>query len=173
MTKGPKDIIWQTDYLFGPIDLRHDKQDLQSELHWGAGRPESRWCISCGSQGALPSLDGDSGGDDDESVWERCLTTGEHKFYLRYLEKFPDSCYSLNQDPDQVPMYARGKALCYETQTVSIMISCSPVPLVISHLAFGHNQMFMLCVAVLLFNFVNLFSTPAPTPQHYVLYLVI
>ena len=91
--------------------LRKDAEDLQAELEWGSSRPESRWKLIASSR-SDPRL-----GDvvDGNTVWEECLTSCENKFYLKYMDKFPDSCYSLNQDPDHTPMYARGKAQGYGT----------------------------------------------------------
>ena len=88
---------------------RKDAGDLQEELTWAASRPESRWKtgVDSSSQREPPQL-GDIM-DDGSSVWEAYLTTSEQKFYQTYMAKFPNSCYSLNQDPDVTPMYARGQ----------------------------------------------------------------
>ena len=104
-------ITWYHD-IIRTHSLRTDAEELQEELRWASTRPESRWKTGNdskdnGLEAMLTTVIEDG---DDETIWEHCLTASEHKFYMKYLEQYPDSCYSLNQDPDHTPMYARGKA---------------------------------------------------------------
>lgn len=109
---------WRTDWPTEPISQvnhwPHAQQprkkeqnnvDLLSELQWAATRPESQWKVN---HTDLPTLETEE--TDESSVWEQCLTGSESRFYQTYLDRYPDSCYSLNQDPDHTPMWSRGQA---------------------------------------------------------------
>ena len=99
-------ILWITDHRKN-LQPRKDADDLTDELRWGSARPESRWKTASDAR-PEPQLD-TTIDDSNATVWEECLTTSEHRFYMKYLNAYPSSCYSLNQDPDHTPMYARGK----------------------------------------------------------------
>ena len=86
--------------------LRDDDDAHQAELDWASNRPGSLWSTHAGDN-AKP-IAGTMVGE--LTPHEACLTDCETRFFDGYKEKFPDSVYSLNQDPTVKPMYAHGKA---------------------------------------------------------------
>ena len=89
--------------------LRTDRQHLQDEVDWAAGRPESRWRPRLIS-GEKPPIVNPEVESVEESPFESVLTTHEFAFYEKYMTSFPGGAYSLNQDPSVKPMRTHGKA---------------------------------------------------------------
>ena len=73
-------------------------------MDWASKRPESLWGGNSGNQ--PPSVQEDVNG---QSAFEAVLTQHETDFYAGYQKMFPNSVYSLNQDPAVKPMKPLGK----------------------------------------------------------------
>lgn len=106
---------------------RTDQSALQAELDWAHKRPESLWKQwQHDGDTNTPLLDHMVATDVGElTPFEACLTKTEREFFNTYMELFPDSVYSLNQDPKFKPMYAHGKARTFVCETVLSCLHCS------------------------------------------------
>lgn len=86
--------------------MPRNESELQDEVDWAAGRPESQWR----DKGTAPPRVDEQASSDCDTAFEAVLTDTEYKWYHRYHEKFPNLVYSLNQDPDVKPMRPTGNA---------------------------------------------------------------
>lgn len=86
--------------------LREDTEELEAELVWASQRPESMWATHNAT--ATDPLKTPLVTDSD--VFEKCLTPWEHGAYKGYQQQFGPSIYSLNQNPDERPTFAKNKA---------------------------------------------------------------
>ena len=80
--------------------LRDNAHALQKELEWACARTGSMWNLD--DTNTFPNLE-------DEDAFEACLTKWELECYTDYVKQFPDSVYSLTQNPNTRPTYAKGK----------------------------------------------------------------
>lgn len=98
--------------------LRTDSSELQEELEWASNRPESRWStqkVITGDSELLLS-------PEVPEVFEHCLTTWEYGAYVKYQGEYGPSIYSLNQNPDERPTFAKDE-VPYESLLIVIVVS--------------------------------------------------
>lgn len=85
--------------------LRTDDNQLKEELLWGASRPGSLWK----KRKDNGEVDDDIPDMGETNCFMECLTEWESNALEKYIEKKPNSVYSMNQDPTTRPTFATGQ----------------------------------------------------------------